>query len=64
MRGCRTMKIGRPKLRRPEFSRKLEIDEAVTNYLLNCQRPKSSRRRLVCARLTGISVCFLSSMRS
>jgi hypothetical protein len=28
------------------------------------QRPKSSRRRLVCARLTGISVCFLSSMRS
>jgi hypothetical protein len=27
-------------------------------------RPKSSRRRRVCARLTGISVCFLSSMRS
>ena len=24
----------------------------------------SSRRRLVCTRLTGISVCFLSSMRS
>jgi hypothetical protein len=27
-------------------------------------RLKSSRRRRVCARLTGISVCFLSSMRS
>src|SRR5215813_3736403 len=26
--------------------------------------PKSSRRRLVWARLTGISVCFLSSIRS
>jgi hypothetical protein len=28
------------------------------------QSPKSSRSRLVCARLTGISVCFLSSRRS
>ncbi len=26
--------------------------------------PNNSRRRLVCARLTGISVCFLSSIRS
>ncbi len=25
--------------------------------------PNNSRKRLVCARLTGISVCFLSSMR-
>ena len=28
------------------------------------QSPKSSRKRFVCARLTGISLCFLSSMRS
>ena len=28
------------------------------------QRLNSSRRRFVCARLTGISVCFLSFMRS
>jgi hypothetical protein len=26
--------------------------------------PNSSRSRLVCARLTGISLCFLSSMRN
>jgi hypothetical protein len=30
----------------------------------NVQSPNNSLRRLVCARLTGISVCFLSSMRS
>jgi hypothetical protein len=28
------------------------------------QSPKSSRSRFVCARLTGISLCFLSSMRN
>ena len=28
------------------------------------QRPKSSRNRFVWARLTGISLCFLSSMRN
>src|SRR5207253_11486126 len=27
-------------------------------------KPNNSRSRFVCARLTGISVCFLSSMRS
>jgi hypothetical protein len=32
--------------------------------LFSHQRLNSSRRRRVCARLTGISVCFLSSMRS
>jgi len=41
-------------------------DAADGNRVANTevQRPKSSRNRLVWARLTGISVCFLSSRRS
>ena len=37
----------------------LRRESATVHYRLN-----SSRRRFVCARLTGISVCFLSFMRS
>jgi hypothetical protein len=36
-----------------------------TRYqVLGTHNPNSSRSLFVCARLTGISLCFLSSMRS
>jgi hypothetical protein len=48
----------------PEAGGTTAVSVPLVSFPKENQRPKSSRRRLVCARLTGISVCFLSSMRS
>ena len=52
------LNVGIPQVNRTMHATTLKLPAA------NGHSPKSSRRRLVCARLTGISVCFLSSNRS
>ena len=47
--------------RKPPFAVTLAITPAIKK---KTQSPNSCRSRRVWARLTGISVCFLSSMRS
>jgi hypothetical protein len=38
--------------------------EAITEMAFSTYKPNNSRNRFVCARLTGISLCFLSSIRN
>ncbi len=48
----------------PVYTSGCTCDAEYFGIVARDHNPKSSRNRFVCARLTGISVCFLSSMRS